>query len=114
MSPTSAPRDSRLPLFSTAPSQYRPTPPFGRMSMVAVTGSSLETIERARRVTAAERFDIGTRFPAVFHSAEGSWMHDLEGGRVLDVTAASGALLLGNRHPAVVEAVVRSVRDHGT
>lgn len=81
--------------------------------MITVTGSSLEMIERARRVTAAERFDVGTRFPAVFHSAEGSWMHDLEGRRVLDVTAASGALLLGNQHPAVVEAVVRSVRDHG-
>lgn len=75
--------------------------------------TSSDAIERARRVTAAERFDIGTRFGSVFHSADGSWMYDLEGRRVLDVTAASGALLLGNRHPAVVEAVVRSVRDHG-
>ncbi|GAA2987366.1 aminotransferase class III-fold pyridoxal phosphate-dependent enzyme [Actinokineospora diospyrosa] len=78
-----------------------------------VTGSNRETIERARRVTAAERFDIGTRFGSVFDSAVGSWMRDVEGRRVLDVTAASGALLLGNQHPAVVDAVVRSVRDHG-
>ncbi|WP_156755498.1 aminotransferase class III-fold pyridoxal phosphate-dependent enzyme [Actinokineospora pegani] len=81
--------------------------------MTAVAESNAAAIDRARRVTAAERFDVGTRFGSVFHSADGSWMRDLEGNRVLDVTAASGALLLGNRHPAVVEAVVRSVRDHG-
>ncbi|ASO18727.1 glutamate-1-semialdehyde aminotransferase [Actinoalloteichus hoggarensis] len=75
--------------------------------------TNLETIERARRVTAAEVYDIGTRFPGVFVSAEGSWMRDVEGNRVLDVTAASGSLLLGNQHPAVVEAVVKCVRDHG-
>lgn len=76
-------------------------------------GTNADAIARARRITAAEGFDIGTRFSSVFHSAEGSWMEDLEGNRILDVTAASGALLLGNRHPAVVEAVVRAVRDHG-
>ncbi|MCH0541485.1 aminotransferase class III-fold pyridoxal phosphate-dependent enzyme [Streptomyces sp. MUM 203J] len=76
--------------------------------------SNLETIERARRVTAAEDYDIGTRFPSVFVSAEGSWMRDVEGNRVLDVTAASGSLLLGNRHPAVVEAVTKCVAEHGT
>lgn len=82
--------------------------------MTTATGSNAETIERARRITAAERFDISTRFGSVFHSADGAWMRDLEGRQVLDVTAASGALLLGNRHPAVVDAVVRSVREHGT
>lgn len=76
--------------------------------------SNLATIERARRVTAAEDYDIGTRFPSVFVRAEGSWMEDVEGRRILDVTAASGALLLGNRHPRVVEAVTKAIRDHGT
>lgn len=73
-----------------------------------------ELIDRARRVTAAEVYDIGTRFPAVFESADGSWMRDVEGNRVLDVTAASGALLLGNRHPKVVEAITTYIRDYGT
>ena len=72
-----------------------------------------ETIERARRVTAAETFDIGTRFPSVFVSAEGSWMRDVEGKRILDVTAASGSLLLGNRDPRVAEAVSDCVRNYG-
>lgn len=75
--------------------------------------SNLETIERARRVTAAENYDIGTRFPSVFVSAQGSWMTDVEGKRILDVTAASGALLLGNQHPRVVEAVTDCVRNNG-
>ncbi|RLK58210.1 aminotransferase class III-fold pyridoxal phosphate-dependent enzyme [Actinokineospora cianjurensis] len=74
---------------------------------------NLETLERARRVTAAEQYDIGSRFPVVIEAAEGSWMRDVEGNRILDVTAASGALLLGNQHPAVVEAVVDAVRNHG-
>jgi glutamate-1-semialdehyde 2,1-aminomutase len=75
---------------------------------------NLATIARARRVTAAEDYDIGTRFPAVFVRSDGSWMEDVEGNRILDVTAASGALLLGNRHPRVVEAITRYIADHGT
>ncbi len=76
--------------------------------------SNVETIERARRVTAAQTYDIETRFPSVFVRADGSWMHDVEGNRILDVTAASGALLLGNRQPSVVEAITACIRDHGT
>jgi glutamate-1-semialdehyde 2,1-aminomutase len=72
-----------------------------------------DAIERGRRCTAAEGYDIGTRFPAVFASAEGSWMRDVEGNRVLDVTAASGSLLLGNQHPRVVEAIHDCVRNYG-
>ena len=76
--------------------------------------TNAELLERARRVTAAEIYDIGTRFPSVFERADGSWMHDVEGNRILDVTAASGALLLGNRHPRVVSAITDCIRDHGT
>jgi glutamate-1-semialdehyde aminotransferase len=71
-------------------------------------------IERARRVTAAEHYDIGTRFPSVFIEARGAWMTDVASNRILDVTAASGALLLGNRHPAVVAAITEYIAEHGT
>lgn len=81
--------------------------------MTTTVQGNLEMIDRARRVTAAEDYDIGTRFPSVFVSANGSWMTDVEGNRILDVTAASGSLLLGNQHPKVVEAVSRCVREHG-
>jgi glutamate-1-semialdehyde aminotransferase len=75
--------------------------------------SNLETIERARRVTAAEEYDIGIRFPSVFASGQGSWMVDVEGNRLLDVTACSGSLLLGNQHPQIVAAVTNCLRQSG-
>jgi glutamate-1-semialdehyde 2,1-aminomutase len=77
-----------------------------------LTNGSL--IARARRATAAERYDIGTRFSSVIARAEGPWLFDVEGNRLVDLTAASGTILLGHRHPAVVEAVTRQLRDHGT
>jgi glutamate-1-semialdehyde 2,1-aminomutase len=79
-----------------------------------VSETNAELIERGRRVTASEVYDIGTRFPAVIDHAEGSWMTDVEGNRILDVTAAGGALLLGNCHPAVTEAITRCIASHGT
>ena len=81
------------------------------MSQASVR-TNADWIERARRVTAADMYDVGTRYPALFTSAVGSWMRDVEGNRVLDVTGASGSVLLGNQHPKVVEAIVRCVRDH--
>lgn len=73
-----------------------------------------ELVERARRVTAAEKYDIETRFSAMIRSGEGAWLTDLEGNRMVDLTAASGTIILGHRHPAVVEAMVRQIRDFGT
>lgn len=81
--------------------------------MIKTAGqNNLETIERARRVTAAENYDIGTRFPGVYERCDGSWMIDVEGKRVLDVTAASGSVLLGNGHPKIVEAVTKCIQDY--
>jgi glutamate-1-semialdehyde 2,1-aminomutase len=81
--------------------------------MTTTANTNRDMIQRARRVTAAQDYDIGTRFPSVFVSAEGSWMRDVEGRRILDVTAASGALLLGNQHPRVVDAITGCIRDNG-
>ena len=75
--------------------------------------SNLEVIERARRVTAAEDYDIGTRFPSVFASGSGAWMLDVEGNRILDVTAASGAVLLGYQHQGVNTAVTNCIMNSG-
>lgn len=82
------------------------------MGPASVTNRGL--IERARRVTAAEKYDIGTRFSSVIARAEGAWMYDVEGNRILDLTAASGAIILGHRHPAVIEAITTQLRDYGT
>jgi glutamate-1-semialdehyde 2,1-aminomutase len=45
---------------------------------------------------------------------EGAWLFDVDGYRTLDLTAADASVILGYRHPGVVEAVVRQVRDFGT
>jgi glutamate-1-semialdehyde 2,1-aminomutase len=44
---------------------------------------------------------------------DGAWLDDVEGNRLLDLTAASGTVILGHRHPAVTEAVIRQIRDYG-
>ncbi|SCL15253.1 aminotransferase class III-fold pyridoxal phosphate-dependent enzyme [Micromonospora inyonensis] len=71
-------------------------------------------IERARRATAAEKYDVQTRFSSMIQSGEGAWITDVEGNRMVDLTASSGTIILGHRHPAVVEAIIRQIRDYGT
>ncbi|MFI6231647.1 aminotransferase class III-fold pyridoxal phosphate-dependent enzyme [Micromonospora echinospora] len=71
-------------------------------------------VERARRVTAAENYDIGTRFSAMIQSGEGAWLTDVEGNRYVDLTASSGTIILGHRNQAVTEAITRQIQDFGT
>lgn len=73
-----------------------------------------ELIARARRSTAAEEHDITGRYPSVIAHAEGAWMTDVSGNRYVDLTGADASVILGYRHPAVVEAIVRQIRDFGT
>lgn len=42
--------------------------------------------------------------PVVIRSGEGSWVHDVEGRRYLDLLAAYSALNFGHRHPRLVAA----------
>jgi glutamate-1-semialdehyde aminotransferase len=70
-------------------------------------------IERARRSTAATQFDIESRFQSVFDRGEGAWLYDVEGNRVLDVTAGDWTLVMGHRHPAVTAAFVDEASQHG-
>lgn len=74
---------------------------------------SQSLIARARAVTAAEDYDIASRFPVVMDRAEGAWCFGPDGRRILDVTAASGSVLLGYRHPRITEALIEQVRNHG-
>ncbi len=73
-----------------------------------------ELIERALRVTAIKDYDVEARYPSVIARAEGAWMWDLEGNRFLDLTGADAAVILGYRHPLVVEAITRCIREFGT
>lgn len=75
--------------------------------------TNLEWIERARRSTACAEFDIDSRFASVFERGEGAWLYDVEGKRVLDVTAGDWTLVMGHRHPDVTAALVEEASTHG-
>lgn len=51
--------------------------------------------------------------PVVFEHGEGCRIRDVDGNIYLDYVASWGPLILGHRHPAVVEAI-REVLEHGT
>ena len=47
--------------------------------------------------------------PLFFASGEGAWLTDVDGNRYIDYVGAWGPLILGHRHPAVVEALQRQL-----
>ncbi len=47
--------------------------------------------------------------PLFFESGEGAWLTDADGNRYIDYVGAWGPLILGHRHPAVVEALRRQL-----
>jgi ornithine--oxo-acid transaminase len=47
--------------------------------------------------------------PVVISEAEGSWVHDVEGKRYLDMLAAYSAINFGHRHPRLVTAAMRQL-----
>lgn len=49
-------------------------------------------------------------FPIVFERAQGAQKWDVAGTRYIDLWMGHGALLLGNAHPAVVDAVTRQMQ----
>ena len=47
--------------------------------------------------------------PLFFESGEGAWLTDVDGNRYVDYVGAWGPLILGHRHPAVIEALRRQL-----
>ena len=76
-----------------------------------MTATTDELLERARTVTVSDRSAERPAPPAVFVSGSGAWCTDLDGREYLDLTASSGAVLLGHAYRPVVDAVVRAVSD---
>lgn len=86
---------------------------YGNRLTMMFSMTNEQALDRARRWTAASEYDVTSRFPGVYQTGTGAWMIDVEGNRVLDLTSASGVLLLGYRPADIVEAVTRCIRDHG-
>lgn len=49
--------------------------------------------------------------PVYVERADGAYVWDVDGNRYLDFPMALGPIILGHRHPAVHEAIVRQLRD---
>jgi glutamate-1-semialdehyde 2,1-aminomutase len=52
--------------------------------------------------------------PLVADRGEGSWLWDVDGRDYIDLNMAYGPLILGHRHPRVIEAVTRQIADGGS
>lgn len=81
--------------------------------MPTITTNNAALLARARQHTAAEGYDISAKPPFVAQTAEGAWVTDADGRRLLDLTSANGTVVLGHRHPHVIEAVVRQITTAG-
>ncbi|GHH84729.1 aminotransferase class III-fold pyridoxal phosphate-dependent enzyme [Streptomyces capitiformicae] len=71
-------------------------------------------MERSRKVVSSTRPDLDGTFPFVVASGLGGYVTDLEGNRYLDLTASTGAVLLGHRHPEVSAATIAAINDVGS
>ncbi|MFF0477390.1 glutamate-1-semialdehyde 2,1-aminomutase [Streptomyces sp. NPDC004284] len=83
------------------------------------TENSKALFERARRVTPGgvnspvRAFGAVGGTPRFIASAEGPYLTDSDGNEYVDLICSWGPMILGHRHPAVVEAVTRAV-ERGT
>ena len=61
----------------------------------------------------ARAFGAVGKDPVFIDRARGAYLFDIDGNRYLDYIGSWGLMILGHRHPAVVEALVRAI-DRGT
>lgn len=81
--------------------------------------ASAAAFERARKVipggvnSPARAFGAVGGTPVFIAHADGAYLQDLDGNRYLDYIGSWGPMILGHRHPAVVEAVTEAIA-HGS
>lgn len=72
-----------------------------------------DCLDRARRFTASETWDLDRRFPLVLDRASGAEVWDAGGRRYVDFTSCSGAAPLGAGHGPVMDRVVAELARSG-
>ena len=80
------------------------------------TRRSREHIERSRDLIPGgveSNIRLFEPYPFVSAKAEGAYLYDIDGNKLVDYTLGYGPLILGHRHPAVVQAVKEQV-DRGS
>ncbi|MFG1791133.1 aminotransferase class III-fold pyridoxal phosphate-dependent enzyme [Nocardia sp. NPDC049149] len=70
-------------------------------------------VDRARKVTASQNWEVHPRFPFIMERASGAHMWDHEGNRYVDFTSCSGAAPLGAGHRAVLDRTVEEMYRTG-
>ncbi len=84
--------------------------------MTGPSGGNLAWFERAQRVvpggvsSPVRSFRSVGGVPYTVESAEGAYVTDVEGRRLLDLVQSYGALLLGHAHPVVTSAICEAAR----
>ncbi len=81
------------------------------------TSGSGEHNARARRTLplgVTSSFQFWDPYPISIQSAEGAWLTDVDGRRMLDLSMGFGAMLVGHLNPVVVEYVTRALNEVGT
>ena len=79
------------------------------------TDASAEMFRRAHRVTPGgvnspvRAFNAVGGTPRFIRSAQGAWLHDVDGNSYVDLICSWGPMLLGHAHPEVLEAVQAAV-----
>lgn len=61
------------------------------MSTRTLVSGHADALDRARRFTASEKWDLDRRFPLVLDRASGAEVWDVAGNRYVDFTSCSGA-----------------------
>nr|WP_276509542.1 glutamate-1-semialdehyde 2,1-aminomutase [Nocardioides marinisabuli] len=79
------------------------------------TDASAEMFRRAHRVTPGgvnspvRAFNAVGGTPRFIRSAQGAWLHDVDGNAYVDLICSWGPMLMGHAHPEVLEAVQAAV-----
>jgi len=89
--------------------------------MTDPTNQLAEKMARSRDLTATthELMNMGSAaslempHPVLIESAEGPYLHDVDGNQYIDFQIGFGALVLGHRHPAVEAAMLEQIQGKG-
>jgi len=74
-------------------------------SSVAKSGTENEVAKKSSPLGVQSSFQHWDPFPISIKSAQGAWMEDVDGRKVLDLSMGFGAMLAGHLNPVVVEEV---------
>ncbi len=82
----------------------------------ATAGSGEHNVRASRTLPlgVTSSFQHWDPYPISIQSAEGAWLTDVDGRRLLDLSMGFGAMLVGHLNPVVVEHVTRALEEVGT